>query len=551
MVIYQLFPRLFTNVNSHCVANGTRGQNGCGKMNDITSELLLSLKQLGVTAVWYTGIIRHATTTHYNGIPDCHPGIVKGRAGSPYAISDYYDVNPDIAQNVPNRMEEFHRLVERTHRAGMQVIIDFVPNHVARQYHSIARPSNVEDLGAADDHTKFFDADNNFYYITHQSFSPSFDCGDYHEFPAKATGNDCYHASPGRGDWYETVKLNYGINPKDGSRHFNPVPDTWHKMFHILHFWADKGIDAFRCDMAHMVPVEFWRWAIAQIKAVHPALKFIAEIYDTALYPAFVDAGFDYLYDKVTLYDSLINVLNHNQSAQSITRCWQTTEQVQNHMLHFLENHDEVRLASTQCCGDAFKALPALVLSAFLTPSPMMIYAGQELGEDAHEAEGFSGHDGRTTIFDYWSVPTVRDWLTGHESASSRALRKFYEQILCLRQSENAFSQGLMHDLMYANPHLDRQFAFLRGGGKEVALVVTNFQPTAISIELTIPQHAFEHMSLPHGTYWAQDLLAGLHGHEHAQDVEVSLLPNEVLRIDLQPHNALVWKLVAKSENKK
>ena len=319
-VIYQLLPRLFGNINNHCVPNGTIEENGCGKLTDINPQVLESLRQLGVTHVWYTGVIRHATQTDYSahGIPKNNPHVVKGKAGSPYAIVDYYDIDPDLAVDVDKRQQEFDALVERTHRAGLKVILDFVPNHVAREYHSIARPDGISDLGEGDDTGMFFARNNNFYYLTGQTFAPTMGCGDYHEFPAKATGNDCYSASPSENDWYETIKLNYGIDPWNGSRHFDPIPDTWHKMLHIILYWADRGIDGLRCDMAHMVPVEFWHWAIGQVKAHYPHLIFIAEIYDVALYDSYINyGGFDYLYDKVTLYDSLVNVL---KTAHRLTR---------------------------------------------------------------------------------------------------------------------------------------------------------------------------------------------------------------------------------------
>lgn len=73
----------------------------------------------------------------------------------------------------------------------------------------------------------------------------------YKEYPAKATGNNRFDAYPNINDWYETVKLNYGIDYQNGNTpHFNPIPDTWTKMLDILLFWAGKNIDGFRCDMA-------------------------------------------------------------------------------------------------------------------------------------------------------------------------------------------------------------------------------------------------------------------------------------------------------------
>ncbi len=364
-IIYQLLPRLFGNLTPNCRPNGTIEENGCGKLNQITDRVLADIRELGANHVWYTGVLEHATTTDYSiyGIRPDNPFVVKGKAGSPYAIKDYYDIDPDLAEDVPNRMAEFEALVDRTHRAGMKVIIDFVPNHLARQYFSDARPEGTSEFGESDDPTLYFRRDNNFYYIPRQLFSPHFTVDfphpPYTEFPAKATGNDCFSAFPGVNDWYDTVKLNYGVDYGNGSRQFNPIPDTWFKMRHILLYWAAKGVDGFRCDMVHMVPVEFWQWAIAEVKRLYPDIIFIAEIYEVGLYRDYIyRGGFDYLYDKVTLYDTLRAIECNDTSAANLTSCWQTVEGIRDHMLNFLENHDEQRFASSFYAGDGCARYP-------------------------------------------------------------------------------------------------------------------------------------------------------------------------------------------------
>ena len=465
-IIYQLMPRLFGNQNTTRRYNGTVQENGCGKFNDITTHALKQIKNLGVTHVWYTGIIEHATKTDYSryGILPCNPHVVKGNAGSPYAIRDYYDVDPDLAVDVTNRMNEFEELIARTHKTGLSMIIDFVPNHVAREYSSDKKPTGVDDLGANDNNTVFFQRDNNFYYITNQQFKPIVYLGEgdseYVEFPAKATGNDCFNAFPSECDWYETIKLNYGIDYSNGTSSFFPIPSTWWKMLNILKFWAKKGVDGFRCDMAHMVPIEFWQWAIPQIKSLNDGIIFIAEIYNVDLYRRFIFEGnFDYLYDKVTLYDTLRGILCSNVSAAAITNCWQAIDGIQDHMLNFLENHDEQRIASAQFAMNPFKALPAVVVSATISRCPFMIYFGQEFGEKAEDAEGFSGRDGRTSIFDYWSVPSVCRWFNGGKcnnaglSEDEKRLQGFYANLLSLCNSEKAISEGDFFDLTDFRAH--------------------------------------------------------------------------------------------------
>ena len=545
-IIYQLMPRWFTNCNEKCVPNGSIRQNGCGKFNEIDESKLRSIKSLGATHVWYTGIIEHATATDYSrqGITPCNAHVVKGKAGSPYAIRDYYDVCPDFAVKVKNRMAEFEALIERTHRVGLKVFIDFVPNHVAREYESDAKPIGVQDLGENDNPMMFFDPKNNFYYITGQEFAPvGVDLGSgenaYREYPARATGNDCYTASPSRDDWYETVKLNYGVDPWNGSTHFDPVPPTWEKMLDILKFWTAKGVDGFRCDMAHMVPVAFWHWAIKQIKAINPQIVFIAEIYDVALYRSYInEGGFDYLYDKVTLYDTLRGILCDGWPASDLTRCWQTVEGIGAHMLNFLENHDEQRIASKQFCGEPFKALPALVVSATMSKCPFMVYAGQELGEPAADAEGYSGLDGRTTIFDYWSVPTLRRWHQGKPTAPERQLRTMYRKILNLCNSEKILAEGEFFDLMYVNQDtLDtrRQYAYLRHCDGAMALVVANFGDEAANTGVRIPGHALDCARMTSGEYNITELLSG-------ETSTGTLTGDSVMPVQVPAHSARIYR---------
>lgn len=558
-IIYQLFPRLFTNTNTACIPNGTLAQNGVGKMNQITDTVLQGIKQLGVTHIWYTGLIEHATKTDYTAegiVPADNPYVVKGEAGSPYAIKDYYDIDPDLAESVPDRMAEFEALVARTHDNGMEVVIDFVPNHTARRYHSDVAPAGIEDFGAHDDSNMFFSPDNNYYYITRQLFAPSIDLGTgkqaYIEFPAKATGDDCFTAFPSSGNWYETVKLNYGRDPMNGSGHYSPIPDTWFKMLNILRYWASKGVDAFRCDMAHMVPIEFWQWAIPNVKDRYPHIKFIAEIYDVGLYRDFINvAGFDYLYDKVNLYDTLRGIQTANHSAATITSCWQAVDGIQPHMLNFLENHDEQRFGSKFYAGDPAKVIPSLVVSSMISTGPMMIYMGQELGEQATDSEGFSGYDGRTTIFDYWSVGTLRRWYNeGNPDGSQltpreRWLRAKYATILRLCNTEKAIAHGRFYDLMYVNyqnptlnPH--RQYVFMRSYDGVTLFIAANFASESCDLSVNIPRHALEMLNIPEGNVVSRELLTG------ETDVK-TISATEPFRSMIPPYDAVVWKIIHKN----
>ncbi|WP_075556207.1 alpha-amylase family glycosyl hydrolase [Parabacteroides timonensis] len=509
MIIYQVFPRWFGNSTFPLVKNGSIAENGVGKFSAFTPTALAKIKELGTTHVWYTGVIEHATQTDYTAyqIRKDHSAVVKGKAGSPYAIKDYYDIDPDLADRVPNRMKEFEALVKRTHDAGMKVIIDFVPNHVAREYHSDARLSFVEDLGQHDNTTKAFDINNNFYYIPGQPLQLHFGANqedfEYSEFPAKVTGNNHFDAAPDRNDWYETVKLNYGVDYVNGGIcHFNPIPNTWTKMLDILLFWAGKGIDGFRCDMAEMVPVEFWNWVIPKVKEKHDVC-FIAEVYNPNEYRNYIFNGhFDYLYDKVGLYDTIRAVMCNQAPATNISGCWQALEGIQPHMLNFLENHDEQRVASYFFAGDPRPGIPGMILSATMNTNPVMIYSGQELGEPGMDEEGFSGRDGRTTIFDYWSVESLRNWINdgafdgGKLTSEQRLLRTKYAKILNIAKTEQVITLGAFYDLMYANSrnpyfNANRQYVFMRKYLNEVLLVVVNFDKSEQTVRVKIPSEAF------------------------------------------------------------
>lgn len=516
--IYQLFPRLFGNQSTTTAFFGTKEQNGCGTLDDINDAALEALQKFGITHVWLTGIIRHASLTSYAtiGIPESHPEVVKGRAGSPYAICDYYDIDPDLAKSPSKRMETFEALVKRMHAHGLKVIIDFVPNHLARAYQSVAKPAGVQDFGTTDDPSQAFNPHNNFYYLPGEDFqAPIRDLSQfeakesYHESPAKVTGNNCFVAKPGIDDWYETVKLNYGtdiINYQQN--HFNPVPDTWNKMLDILTFWASKGVDGFRSDMAEMVPVAFWKWVIPQLKAKFPELIMIAEIYQPELYKEFIAAGFNYLYDKVGLYNRLEDIIRHGHPAESISICWKMLDGLDDYMLRFMENHDEPRLASATFAGNAFAPLPAVAVSALMHKGPFMVYNGQESGENATGSPGYSGDDGRSSIFDYDHMPQHQKWMNGGNfdgqslSPEQQKLRNFYQQILQMRLKRKALSSGSFYDLMWANPwysDFDPRFlyAFLRYAQDDRLLVVVNFNKNETrKFRLKIPFDAMKYSGI-------------------------------------------------------
>lgn len=554
MNIYQIFTRLYGNKTTNNIPNGSIEENGCAKLNDFSTQQLERIKDYGFTHVWFTGLLEHATQTDYSayGIECDHPVVVKGKAGSPYAIKDYYDIDPDLATDIKMRMREFEALVMRTHSAGLKMIIDFVPNHTARNYHSDARPFGVRDLGQDDNKGHHFNPNNNFYYCpgeplhTDHIIAAQHHDTPYQEFPARATGNDHFDAWPGQNDWYETAKLNYGVDYCGGGRkQFFPIPDTWDKMTDILLFWAGKGVDAFRCDMSEMVPVEFWHYAIAKVKESYPEIQFIAEVYNPDLYRSYIhNGGFDYLYDKVGLYDSLRAIVCGHAPASCLTQAWQSVDDIRNNMLYFLENHDEQRIASEYFCKDAELALPAIVVAGLLGDNPLMIYAGQEIGESGMEAEGFSGKDGRTTIFDYWSPKSLRKLTTLpiHLQPEEQKIYDYYKQVLTIRNTDSAAS-GISYDLMYVNYEgsegfdASKMYAFLRDGGKHLLLVVANFSDNDANSSIRIPSHAFDFLSIKGGKRTATDLLTG-------DKVSLQVVRDKTCRVAVPKHSAVVLKFM-------
>lgn len=519
IVIYQMMTRLFGNKVTLNKKHGTRAENGVGKFNDINDTALKSLKDLGITHIWYTGVLEHAQMSDYTefGIPMDDADVVKGRAGSPYAVKDYYDVDPDLAESPDLRMNEFEAMIQRTHDMGLKVIIDFVPNHVARFYHSDMKPNGVKDFGEDDDTSLAFSPNNNFYYIPNEPFKvpegykplgnestfPKKD-GKFKESPAKATGNNVFNSSPSENDWFETVKLNYGVEYGEKEvYHFSPVPDTWQKVRNILIYWANKGVDGFRCDVAEMVPVEFWAWVIPQVKEIRPQIQFIAEIYTPSSYEKYLNEGqFDFLYDKVQLYDSLKHIVQQKGSTYDLPQIWRIQKGFNKNMLRFLENHDEQRIASADFAGSAEKAIPAMMVTTTLYTGPTMIYFGQEVGEPGLGDEGFGKEDGRTTIFDYWGVPKHQQWMNegafdgGTLYKDGRSLRSFYKELLNFSTQNEAIAKGDLYDLQEANDftrgYSKRIYSYLRFTENQCLLIVTNFDHSNnAKFNLDIPDNAF------------------------------------------------------------
>jgi glycosidase len=565
--IYQLFVRLFGNVNETRQPNGALAVNGVGKFHDINDAALASLQKLGFSHVWLTGILRQATGTDYSDIgqPFDDPDLLKGIAGSSYAIRDYFDVSPDYAVDPKERLAEFKALLDRLHKHRLQALIDFVPNHVARCYRSEIKPEI--NFGTNDDRSVFFDPRNNFFYLQPDADGPplrlptckdgvpisptcklaGMKCDGFFTGETdfgRVTGNNVVSWKPGLGDWYETVKLNYGFDFTDPAKQRREypnartpdkaLPDTWTKMDQVIAYWQAMGVDGFRCDMSHMAPPEFWKWLIGRARGRWPDVFFIGEAYDSdpAKVPGsdpvisqlhggksnvmfdLLDAGFDAVYDDSS-YKALKNIYDGPGWANDLDHA-RSDDFIFENSVRYAENHDEVRLAGRDNWGGIGMKVgrPVTAILYGIGRGSLMLYNGQEIGEPAAGEEGFGDDDARTSIFDYWSMPELVKWTNWHKyddgklSGDQERLRESYGRLLAVT-NEPAFRDGAFFSLNPANnhnPHFGQVgleaagghwlYAFLRFDpiSKQRFLVVVNLHATSALQETRIlfPKEAIE-----------------------------------------------------------
>ncbi|HEX8322972.1 MAG TPA: alpha-amylase family glycosyl hydrolase [Tepidisphaeraceae bacterium] len=524
-IIYQLVVRYFGNTNPTNRPNGTLATHGSGKFADVTPAALRQLRDLGVTHVWLTGCLRQATLTDHSalGLPADDPDVVKGIAGSFYAIRDYFDVSPDYAVEPANRLAEFDALVRRVHEAGMKAMIDFVPNHVARGYGSVVRPDL--NFGVGDDTSVFFSPANHFYYLVDRPGRPlrlsrpahwnppgvTFD-GLYPpedgtaKRPVKVTGNNCAETDPGPDPWYETVKLNFGYDFVNHTGHYDPRPRLWNLMDEILAYWQGRGVDGFRCDFAHYVPPEAWRFLLERAKGRDAQAYFIAEAYPwegsgdpITQRQQLIDSGFQAVYNDAS-YDALKRIYLDRPNGQDDYHAAlvSVSPAERRRMVQYMENHDERRIASpvnpdagwtgNSGFGSADAGYLLAPLQYLCGPGPVLMLNGQEVGEPGADAEGYSGRDGRTTVFDYWTMPEMAKWVNGHAYDGGRLsswqvrLRSFYADLLALCQDPCVRGDGYW-GLKYFNrperfadcPAAFYTFARYDEAAGRLLLVVANF----------------------------------------------------------------------------
>ncbi|KAB2643152.1 MAG: alpha-amylase [Verrucomicrobia bacterium] len=590
-LIYQLMPRSFGNTRETPVVNGSLAENGCGKFSDISTAALSAIRELGITHLWLTGVLEQASGTAYPDRPADVADILKGVAGSPYAIRDYFDVSPDYAQDPPRRLAEFVELLERCHAQGLRVLIDLVPNHVARSYDSDVCPEL--SFGVGDDRRAFFARDNHFYYL--QAGDPG--GGPPLKLPTvgqpgcsggyapereygRVTGNNVISWAPGPSDWYETVKLNYGhdfTTGRDTSHLPGPdaalaaVPKTWRTMDQIVAYWQGLGVDGFRVDMAHLVPMPFWRWLVKRARERHTGVFFCSEAYDNdpakltdgQVLDELLEAGFDAVYDDPA-YDVLEGIYDAGKWANDLDHLIFTGERFHK-SLRYAENHDEVRLANPQVWGGLGMQVGKSVCAVLfgLGRGPLMIYQGQEVGEPALGVKGYCGDNARSSIFDYGSLPELLKWVNGGQfdgaslSPEQKGLRAWYAKLLGVIQ-QPAFIAGGFYGLNFANrdnPHFGRLdgdsvsghwlYAFLRHDAVtgQAFLVVANFHGSATLCQarLRIPLDAMEMLSRAAVGSWtfADRLVSGWTGKVAGAELECEGLGLP----DMSPCTALMLEI--------
>lgn len=583
-VIYQLFVRHFSNMNTQGVEWGNIKKNGCGKFNDISEKALREIAKMGFTHVWLTGVLRHATQTDYPSIPAQPKSIVKGIAGSPYAVVDYFDVDPDLAENPENRIGEFKELITRCRRLGLIPLMDFVPNHVSRAYKSECG----EDFGAGDDVNTFFASEQGYYYLTtnRDGDGPPVKLPDgIYEGEVsfgRVTGNNCVSWTPGEYDWYETVKLNYGYNFLAGhsALHSLPhwtcskelAPKTWRIMDSIIAYWQEMGIGGFRCDMAHMIPMAFWRWLISRARVRVSDVFFMAEAYNDDMKTTegdpcaeLLDCGFNAVYDAESYHLSR-RIYTEGKWANDFDRLFRNMMFYAKSGVRYLENHDEVRVCSPQCWGGVGeKVLPAIMTLLYASgQGPVLVYNGQEVGERAEGPTGYGGGDGKTSIFDYTCLPQLQAWVANGAyddaqlSGSAAQLRDFHCRLLPILQNP-ALDKGEFYGLNWANmqnPSFGREplektsghwvYAMMRhhAHSKSTVLVIVNLSPDInfFNLKVAVPEHAFGWCGIYSEKVKLENLL-------YPEEPEKILMKNDLstigLSYPLRPGQAAVFQLSA------
>ncbi len=522
-VIYQLFVRHFSNFCRGGLLSGSKEQNGCGTFEGINDAALEQIAAGGFTHIWLTGVLRHATQTDYSaqGLPASDALICKGIAGSPYAVRDYYDLDPDLATDVDSRWEEWAALIARIRHWGMVPMIDLIANHVARDYDSAHFPE--KQLGRHDNVHSFFAYDNAFYYMQQGEPPLILPQGVYEpeKEVGRVTGNNAAIWHPSAFDWYETVKLNYGIDYHGGTAAADSlpgimanevhVPATWRAMDDIVAFWQEQGVGGFRCDMAHMVPMPFWRWLIARARLRDEQCLLVAEGYNDHMklsagdvHDALLDAGFHGVYDAHS-YEQLRQLYEGGRWANDLDACHQSNSRRFSGGVRYLENHDEVRLAAPDHWGGVGESIleASMVAQYASSAGPVLFYNGQALGERAEGPTGYGGDNGRTSIFDYTCLPQLQAWASEGRFDGAALTKKQREnmlvtsRLLCLLQ-DPALSGGEFYGLNWANKGSvgfgrvvgeqssgHYHYAFLRHhrSARRSMLILCNLAPDGVAME--------------------------------------------------------------------
>ena len=327
----------------------------------------------------------------------------KGSLGSYYSIQDYCAVNPEFGT-----MEDFDSFINKAHALGMKVLLDWVANHTARDAKWLKTKS-----------------------------------ADWYEREADGTAKVPW-------DWTDTAKLNYDNR------------DVWRGEIEAMRFWVEKhNIDGFRCDMAMLVPIEFWQQASAVLHAVKPDIFMLAEAEELNLF----DKAFDMCY-AWEIHHMMCDIAKGERRVWDLRNTMYTDrERYPNSAMKmmFTSNHDENSWSGSEFdrFGAAREAMTALT---FVWEAAMpLIYTGQEVGYN-HSFEFFER--------DY--IPT--------EKYRANEDTELYRKLIALKHSQPALQAGERggRTIEIENNAKDCLMTFVRELGDSRVVAIMNLSPYTI-----------------------------------------------------------------------
>jgi len=317
----------------------------------------------------------------------------KGVLGSYYSVKDYMSINPEFGT-----MDDFKHLVDQVHQQGMKIIIDWVPNHS-----SWDNPLTVS-------HPEFY---------LHDSLG-----GFVSPF-----------------DWTDVIRFDYS-NP--GLRKYMTDAMKW--------WYTQTGIDGFRCDVAHMVPVDFWNDLRASLDSIRPVFL-VAEADQPFLHEKAFDVTYDWKFHHI-----MNSIASGKMDATMVKKHFAWVDSVypgDSYLMQFTSNHDENSWNGTEYERMGDGALCFAVLAATIPDIPL-VYTGQEAGLNK-----------RLKFFEKDTI----NW-------GNYSLTSFYQKLIGLKKRNNALRNGDGGRPVFLSTGRDSAVvAFVRKGDDDKILVLCNLSP--------------------------------------------------------------------------